>query len=178
MQISQSKDRHHSSSRLAVALYLTFSAAGAVALLVSGGAASERATTPVTRAERTAAPVDTVITIHTTGSNLEFMPSRISAKQGTRVTIRYINEGTLPHNFVLVKDESDISTLGKAAFQAKDTGHIPLEFEDRMIAHSSLVVPGETAEITFEVPPAGEYFFVCLYPGHYNMMVGTLQSLK
>lgn len=123
-------------------------------------------------------PPDTTITIRTTGSNLAFTPDRISAKQGARVRIRYVNEGTLPHNIVLVKDEGDIDMLGQAAFDADDTGYVPLEHEERMIAYSTLATPGETVEITFEVPPAGEYFFVCLYPGHYNMMFGTLRSLR
>jgi plastocyanin len=121
---------------------------------------------------------DTTITIHTTGSNLEFSPARIAAREGTRVRIRYVNEGTLPHNVVLVKDEADIDMLGLAAFQAGGTDYIPVQHEERMIAYTKLAVPGETVEMTFTVPPAGEYFFVCLYAGHYNMMVGTLRSLK
>lgn len=123
------------------------------------------------------APPDTTITIRTTGTNLAFSPSKISAKQGTRVRIRFINDGTLPHNIVLVKREDDISMLGRAALNASETGYVPLEHEDRMFAYSALAAPGETVEMTFEVPPAGEYFFVCLYSGHYNMMYGTLQSL-
>lgn len=124
------------------------------------------------------APPDTTITIRTTGTNLAFSPSQISAKQGTRVRVRFINDGTLPHNIVLVKREDDISVLGRAALNASETGYVPLEHEDRMFAYSALAAPGETVEMTFEVPPAGEYFFVCLYSGHYNMMYGTLQSLS
>lgn len=121
---------------------------------------------------------DTTITIRSTGTDLEFLPNRISARQGTRVTVRYVNEGTLPHNFVVVKDEGDIDTLGRAAFQAKDTNYVPLQYESKMIAHTALAHPGETVEVTFIMPPAGEYFFVCLYSGHYNMMVGTLRALS
>jgi azurin len=124
------------------------------------------------------AVADTTITIRSSGTNLEFLPSRISAKQGTRVTVRYVNEGTLPHNLVVVKNEDDIDTLGRAAFEAGDTDYVPLQHESLMIAHTALAAPGETVEVTFVVPPAGEYFFVCLYSGHYNMMVGTLRSLN
>jgi uncharacterized cupredoxin-like copper-binding protein len=145
-------------------------AAGAFTL--GGAAPADARTAPVhTRA-------DTVIEIRTTGSNLEFSPSRIAAKQGTTVTIRYANDGNLPHNFVLVKEEADIDVLGPAAFQAGDTHYVPLQHEAKMFAHSALAKPGETVEVTFDVPPPGEYYFVCLYPGHYNMMVGTLRSLN
>jgi azurin len=143
-------------------------------LVIAGAVALAAFTAPVHAQE----VADTVITLRTTGSNLEFMPDHVSARQGTRVTIRYVNEGTLPHNIVLVKEEADIDVLGSAAFQAKETGYVPLEHADRMIAYSALAVPGSTVELTFEVPEAGEYFFVCLYPGHYNMMYGTLRALK
>ncbi len=124
------------------------------------------------------APPDTTITIRTTGSNLEFTPARISAKQGTRVRVRYVNEGTLPHNFVVVRDDDDIDALGAAAYDAAETCFVPLEMEDRLIAYTTLASPGRTVEVTFTVPPRGEYTFACLVSGHYNMMVGTLRSLR
>jgi azurin len=129
-------------------------------------------------AERVELAPDTTITIRSSGTNLEFLPARISAKQGTRVTVRYVNEGTLPHNFVVVRNENDIDTLGRAAFEAKDTEYVPLQHEALMIAHSALAAPGATVEVSFVMPSPGEYFFVCLYSGHYNMMVGTLRSLN
>jgi uncharacterized cupredoxin-like copper-binding protein len=129
-------------------------------------------------AAATTADPDTTIEIRTFGSSLEFEPSTIAAKQGTVIRIRLINEGTLPHNLAVVKDESDIDVLGPAAFKAKDTGYIPVDQKDRMYAWTDLAAPGETVEVTFTVPAPGEYWFVCLYPGHYNMMVGTLKSLN
>jgi azurin len=130
------------------------------------------------RAQDTSEQVDTTITIRTSGADLEFLPSRVSAKQGTRVQIRYINEGTLPHNIVIARNEDDIDIMGQAAFQAKETGYVPLGHKDKMIAYTELAAPGETVEVTFVMPPAGEYLFVCMYAGHYNMMVGTLRSLN
>jgi uncharacterized cupredoxin-like copper-binding protein len=121
---------------------------------------------------------DTTINIMSVGSNLEFLPADIAARAGTTVRIRYVNEGTFPHNIVIVKSEDDIDALGAAAFQAGSTDYVPLAMKDRMFAYSPLAAPGATVEFTFVVPPAGEYFFVCLYPGHYNMMVGTLRSLQ
>lgn len=121
---------------------------------------------------------DTTINITSIGSDLEFLPDDIAAKAGQVLRIRYINEGTFPHNIVIVKNEDDIDPLGVAAFQASSTDYVPLSMEDRMIAHSPLAAPGETVEFTFVVPPPGEYPFVCLYSGHYNMMLGTLRSLK
>lgn len=121
---------------------------------------------------------DTTINVMSVGSDLEFLPADIAAPAGKVLRIRYVNEGTFPHNIVIVRSEEDIDPLGIAAFQAGSTDYVPLAMTDRMIAYSPLAAPGATVEFTFVVPPAGEYFFVCLYPGHYNMMVGTLRSIK
>ncbi len=118
---------------------------------------------------------DTTITIYASGTALEFQPSRISAPSGTRLRIQFINEGTLPHNVVLVKNEDDIDALGEAAYRAQDTGYVPLEQRDKLIAWTDLAKPGETVEMVLDAPSPGEYFFVCLYPGHFSMMVGTLR---
>lgn len=125
-----------------------------------------------------AVPADTTVTVHSTGSALEFVPSRLAVRSGVRVRLVFVNEGTLPHNFVLVRDPNDIDTLGLAALDASETGYVPLQHRDRLIAYSALAAPGQTVEIVFEVPPPGDYTFVCLYSGHYNMMIGTLRSLR
>lgn len=144
------------------------SGAAAVALLCSAD---------IGAAQAPAAP-DTTILITSTGADLEFNPSSIAVKQGKRVRIRYVNNGTFPHNIVIVRKDDDIDVVGIAAFQAGSTGFVPMAEKDRMIAHSALAGPGETVEFTFVVPPPGEYPFVCVYPGHYNMMLGTLRSLR
>lgn len=120
----------------------------------------------------------TTITIQTFGSNLAFEPTSFSAKAGTIVRVRYINEGTLPHNFVIARTDADVDALAAASPQAAESGHIPLELEDKMIAHTALASPGQTVEVTFTAPPPGDYTFVCLVPGHYNMMLGTFTSLE
>lgn len=157
-------------------------AAGLVAAATfsfAGGAAAQTASDAAKAAPSVEqAAVDTTITIRSTGTNLEFLPGSVSAKAGTRVRIRYINDATFPHNLVILKDEDDIDKLGLAAFKASKTGYVPMEFEDLMVAHTELATPGSTVEIEFVMPEAGEYAFVCLYPGHYNMMIGTLRSLK
>lgn len=120
---------------------------------------------------------DTTITVHTYGVELAFDPDRITVKAGTTVRIRYVNESPLSHNLVIVREEEDIDVLGVAALDARDTEYIPQQHKARILGHSPLAVAGKTVEFTFTAPPAGEYFFVCLVDGHYNMMVGTLRSI-
>ena len=121
---------------------------------------------------------DTTITIRASGSTLEFTPARVSARAGTRLRIRFVNDGTLPHNLVVPKNEDDIDALVLAAYKAAETSYVPMELRDRMIGWTTLVSPGESAEVSFVVPPAGEYTYVCLFPGHSNAMLGTLRALK
>jgi uncharacterized cupredoxin-like copper-binding protein len=122
------------------------------------------------------AVADTTVTIRTFGANLAFEPDRISLKQGLTVRVRYVNESTLGHNFVIVRADDDIDVLGKASHEAAATGYVPMQHKDRIIGFSALASPGQTVEFTFVVPPPGEYPFVCLVDGHYNMMLGTLRS--
>ena len=121
---------------------------------------------------------DTTITVRTTGSALEFVPARVAVRHGTSVHLVYINQGTLPHNLVLVRDANDIDLLASAALDAAKSGYVPLEHRSRFITHTGLTTPGDSVAVEFVVPPPGEYLFVCLYPGHSSMMVGTFRSLR
>ncbi len=121
---------------------------------------------------------DTVVTMRSVGSTLEFVPDRIALKTGTRVRIRYTNDGTLPHNIVFVKDEEDLDALAAAAYQAGTDGYVPMALKDKLIAWSPLLSAGKSADLDFVVPPPGEYPFICLFPGHSGMMLGTIRSLR
>jgi plastocyanin len=121
---------------------------------------------------------DTIITIRASGSTLEFTPMHVSAKAGTRLRLRFVNEGTLPHNVVVPKSDDDIDALALAAYKAGDTGYVPMELKEKLVGYTALASPGESVEMTFVVPAAGQYTYVCLFPGHSNNMSGTLRSLK
>ncbi len=121
---------------------------------------------------------DTTITIRASGSTLEFVPVRVSAKAGTRLRLRFVNDGTLPHNVVVPRTEDDLDALALAAYEAGETGYVPMGQKDKLLGWTALASPGETVETTFTMPAAGEYTYVCLFPGHSNSMLGTLRSLK
>lgn len=119
----------------------------------------------------------TTITVRTTSSTLQFEPAAISAKQGSRVRLRLVNEGTLPHNLVIVRDEADIDLLADLASKAGGD-YVPLAQKAKLIAWTSLASPGQTVEVVFVVPPPGEYPYVCFMSGHAMSMLGTLRSLR
>lgn len=123
-----------------------------------------------------APPGDMVVELRSEGSLLAFLPDRLTLPAGARVTLRYTNDGSLPHNFVLLRDDGSLDDLAVAAYESAETGYVPEDGREDMIAFTPLVSPGETVEVTFVVPPPGEYTYVCLFPGHANMMLGTLRS--
>jgi plastocyanin len=147
--------------------------AGALATMAVGAAAvTEVAALPRLQG------ADTTITIRASGSTLEFTPTRVSAKAGTRLRLRFVNDGTLPHNLVVPRSDDDIDALVLAAYKASETNYVPMELKDKLIGWTTLASPGESVEVTFTVPAAGEYTYVCLFPGHSNSMLGTLRALK
>ena len=129
-------------------------------------------------ARAAAAPGDTTLVLRASGSTLEFVPARLSARSGTRVRIRFINDGTLPHNVVVPRNEDDLDALATAAYNASASGYVPLGDTAKLLVYTKLVSPGETAELSFVMPAPGEYRYVCLFPGHANSMLGTLRSLR
>jgi azurin len=122
-------------------------------------------------------PGDTTVTIRTVSSTLQFDPVRISARQGTRVTLRLVNEGTLPHNLVVARTDDDLDALAEAASKAGGD-YVPLALKEKMIAWTRLASPGQTVEVTFVMPPPGEYPYACLMSGHSMSMLGVLRSLR
>jgi uncharacterized cupredoxin-like copper-binding protein len=144
-------------------------------ILTIGALAGLGGVVPADRLLAQPAP-DTTITVRA-GSALEFEPATIAVKAGIRVRLQLVNAGTLPHNFVIVRDSSDLDRLAAAAsHQGGD--YVPLALKDRMIGFTALASPGQTVDMVFVVPPPGEYTFVCLMSGHAGVMLGTLRSLR
>ena len=119
--------------------------------------------------------VKTVI-IRPVGNQMKYDTVEIVAKAGTRLRIILENTATSPamvHNFTLLKEATDIYEVGAAAIRAgPSNNYIPQH--EAIIAYTGMTKPGKRQEIVFTVPPPGEYPYICLYPGHYFTMQGTL----
>jgi azurin len=104
----------------------------------------------------------------------------IEAKAGEELKVVLKNVGTLPkeamgHNWVLLTAGADGMAFSTAAVAAKATEYIPESHKAQVIAATKLIGPRETAEVTFKVPAAGEYPFICSFPAHYAVgMKGML----
>ena len=163
---------------------LTFSAL--VALLVAGCGKNEASSTaaapaaspsPAAAAPKPAAG-PRVIEI-TANDQMKFSVSTIEAKAGEDLKVVLTNVGTIPkeamgHNWVLLKAGTDVASFSAAGAVAKDTDYISPALKDQVIAHTTVLGPRKSDEVSFKAPAAGEYPFICSFPGHFITMKGTL----
>lgn len=100
---------------------------------------------------------------------------RVEAGKKVKLTLRHtgkLDKNVMGHNFVLLKHGVDLMAFGIKAASAKDTGYIPADGKDDVIAYTKLIGGGETVVVEFDAPEPGEYEFLCSFPGHYAMMKG------
>src|SRR4051812_9632323 len=117
----------------------------------------------------------------TANDTMKFSVTRLEAKAGQDVKVTLTNTGTMPkaamaHNFVLLKKGVDVQAFVNAAIGAQATDYIPADQSDKIIAHTKLLGPKQSEEVTFKAPTEpGEYPFLCTFPAHYlSGMKGVL----
>jgi azurin len=134
-------------------------------------AAAKPAAAAPTAPAATPAAAARVITIEGNDA-MKFNITRIEAKPGEALKIVFKNVGTLPkeamgHNWVLLAKGTDVMAFSTAAMQARTTEYIPAALANQVIAHSKLLGPKQTDEISFTVPSEpGDYPYVCSFPAH------------
>ena len=117
------------------------------------------------------------LAIGSDGDNMAFDKTELTAKPGSVVRLIFKNNvktSGLQHNWVMTKPgtEADVSNLGTQA--GADKGWIP--DSPNVIAHTRLINAGEEDSIIFTAPPAGDYPFICTFPGHQTSMKGVFHS--
>lgn len=112
---------------------------------------------------------------------MKFTVEQITAKPGEKITVKLKVVTNLPavamsHNFALLEQGVDGKAFSRASAKHKDNEYIDPSMENKVIAHTKMGAGGETVEVTFNAPKkAGDYEYVCTFPGHYNSgMKGTL----
>jgi azurin len=109
------------------------------------------------------------------GDDMKFSVVEIAAKPGELLTVRLKSTGTLPkiamgHNFVLLKGEVSAVDFANdpAAAASRATDFIPPARKGDVLAMTTMIGPGETAEVTFSAPKApGAYNYLCSFVGHF-----------
>jgi plastocyanin len=108
-----------------------------------------------------AASIDIVMT------DFEFTESEWLVPAGSEITINLDNQGSVIHNWSLVKMGEEISS----------EGDLPMETDDRdaLYVAKAEVNGGESSSLTLPAPPAGVYQVICDIQPHFTLgMTGTL----
>jgi azurin len=153
---------------------VTFAASFFVMACNGGSKTSESSKETTTKAP--AANVSNNIEL-TANDQMKYDKIELNVKANEKVTLTLKNAGTQPkeamgHNFILLKDGTDLAAFAASAISAPD--HIPAN-NPAILAHTKLLGPGESDTIEFTVP-AGSYTYICSFPGHYLTMTGTLTA--
>ena len=120
----------------------------------------------------------------TAGDNMKFNVQTIEAKPGEQLKVVLRNIGTQPkevmgHNWVLLKKGADAAAFNAAAVTAKATDYIPPALKDQIVAHTAMLGPRKSDEITFTVPSeVGDYPFLCSFPAHYQVGMKGVLTVK
>jgi azurin len=154
----------------------TFAASLFIMACNNGGKTSEASKENTTTTTTEPSNVSNTIEL-TANDQMKFDKIELRVKANEKVTLTLKNVGTMPkesmgHNFVLLKDGTDLAAFSNSAISAPD--HIPAN-NPAIITHTKLLGPGESDTIEFTVP-AGTYTYICSFPGHYLTMTGTLTA--
>ena len=126
---------------------------------------------------------DDVRTIEVTGmDNLKYDITLIEASPGETIRLVFKVDSNVPpqamsHNIAILPQDMDKDGFVMASMGAGDNEYIAPDYEEQLIAYTEMIGGGETSTIEFTVPEtAGDYDFICTFPGHYQGgMVGILR---
>ena len=123
----------------------------------------------------------TKVTI-TGNDTMQFDLKTFEAKAGEKVELTFKNIGKIPkiamgHNLVILKKGISAIAFGQKAMSAgaNATNALPDSVKGDTIAATKLLGPAESETITFTAPDAGDYEYVCTFPGHFAMMRGVMK---
>lgn len=124
-----------------------------------------------------------VAKVHITGNDLmRYNITRFLVHPGEKVMLILENIGRMPivtmgHDLVILKKGEDYKRFAAEAEAdrgPKIKGSVPEDMQDRVLAHTKLLGPGEKDTIEFIAPEAGEYPYLCTFPTHFVFMNGVM----
>lgn len=119
-----------------------------------------------------------------TANPLTFDTTTFTVKAGQKVKLTFENKSAVPqpHNILIVKPGTlqKVGALANGMLtdpQAMAKNYIP-ESPD-ILFHTKLVQPTQTEVLEFTAPAeAGDYPYLCTFPGHWMLMQGTMKVEK
>lgn len=118
---------------------------------------------------------------------LAYEKTELSVKAGQKVKLTLNNTGGIlpqPHNFLLLKPGKldAVGALANAMLadpQGMAKSYIPEAAKPDILANTKLVQPNQSETIEFTAPvEAGDYPYICTFPGHWMLMRGVMHITK
>jgi len=122
-------------------------------------------------------PVD--LLVESNGDLLEFAPKELTCHAGDKVRLTFRHTGkyvNFEHNWVLIMPGSFDEITAAATAAGEAGGWLPAS-DPRMLAFTPMCGRGQVAMTRFSAPKAGDYLFICTFPGHAQSMWGVLHVL-
>ncbi|MBO9151803.1 PVC-type heme-binding CxxCH protein [Chitinophaga sp. GCM10012297] len=121
----------------------------------------------------------TVIHIKVIKNEMKYDLKNFTVKAGTPVEIIFENPDFMQHNLVIVQ-QGALETVGRSADKlAADPNGAEMQYVPSMpevLFSTRLVNPQESVSLHFTAPAqAGDYPFVCTFPGHWRIMNGVMK---
>lgn len=122
------------------------------------------------------------IFLGTIKNDMKYDQTELVIEAGKPVEITFTNKDLMQHNLIILKPGS-LDMIGAAADAlAKDPKGMEREYvpdKPEVLYYTGLVDPNDKAVLRFMAPKeAGEYPFVCTFPGHWQQMNGILKVVS
>lgn len=121
---------------------------------------------------------DVEITIGTK-PGLKFDKELIEVPEGSKVKLVFNNNDDMLHNLLITKQgkgEAVGESALKLGLMGSQLGYVPTT--DDVLFNTCLLQPETVQAIYFVAPKAGDYPYICSYPGHYQIMKGVMRVTK
>ena len=119
-----------------------------------------------------------VVVVRTVREQLRYDTDRIVVQAGKPFEIVFENDDVMPHNLIVcqagAKTEIGPASMTMTLDQFDTKGRAYVPNNGKIIDATKMLEAGENARLPMKALPAGEYEYVCTFPGHYTVMWGRL----
>jgi len=143
----------------------TWTLLAAATVLVIGTACSDSGSSTASAAatQPSSAPVATDVGVNL--NQWSVAPTKTSLPAG-QVTFAVTNEGTIPHEFVVLKTDTEAADVAIGKFEG-EPDRINEDTSGNNVGETGDLEPGATKSLTLDLKP-GHYVFLCNLPAHYQ----------
>jgi azurin len=127
-----------------------------------------------------AAPAGQPVALGTNGGEWQFDLATLEIAAGEEIVLIFHNGAkTTAHNWVLVEGGDDVATEVNTAGAYAGEGAGYIADDPRIIARTAgLVKGGQSESVAFTAPAAGTYAYLCTFPGHFDLGMKGVLTVK